>query len=225
MNLVGKILTGIICFFCVILMAFVLAVYAAHTNWKAKAMDLQANLQKAKAEKDELQAKSDKAALDFDQERKLLADVVANLKSEVANVQKARDDLTKQKDDLEKARAANENAMVLTQKNCEALHTEVLDLRKRIKDVEQDREDKFKAMVKATDDLNQAVNLYNGLRDRTVTLAKDLANAKAVLLKFNLSPNPANYGPEAAGRPSRSSDGGSRRRAGGDRSWKRPGVE
>ena len=197
MNLVGKILTGIICFFCVILMAFVLAVYAAHTNWKAKALALQAELQKAKDENKSLQERSDKAALDFSKERQLQAQVIGNLEAEKANLTKARDELTKQKDDLEKARAANENAMVLTQKNCESLHTEVLDLRKRIKDVELDREDKFKAMVKATDDLNQAVNLYNALRDRTVTLARDLADAKAVLLKFNLTPNPANYGPEA----------------------------
>ena len=76
--------------------------------------------------------------------------------------------------------------MLLTQKNCEALHAEVVEARKRIKDIELDMDAKFKAMVKATDELNQKKNEFDALRARTTTLAQDLVAAKAVLLKHHL---------------------------------------
>ena len=82
MNLVGKILTGIICFFCVILMAFVLAVYAAHTNWKNKATALQEDLQKAKTEVAELKTSQETSSTtDYAAENKELSERLANLKS------------------------------------------------------------------------------------------------------------------------------------------------
>jgi hypothetical protein len=188
MNLVGKILTGIICFFCVILMAFVLAVYAAHTNWKNKATALQEDLQKVKTEVAELKTSKDKLTTDYAAEKKELSERLANLKSALDDTQKDRDALKIQKDDLEKKRTENEAAMLLTQKNCEALHAEVVDARKRIKDIEVDSDAKFKAMVKATDELNQKKNEYDALRARTTTLAQDLVAAKAVLLKLHVDP-------------------------------------
>ncbi len=187
MNLVGKILTGIICFFCVILMAFVLAVYAAHTNWKNKATALQEDLQKVKTEVAELKTSKDKLTTDFSAERKALSESIASLNSELKVAEDDRKTLKVQKDDLEKKRTENEAAMLLTQKNCEALHAEVVEARKRIKDIEVDMDAKFKAMVKATDELNQKKNEYDALRARTTTLAQDLVAAKAVLLQHNLS--------------------------------------
>jgi len=197
MNLVGKILTGLIALFSVLFMAFALAVYAAHTNWKNKVMDpqsgLQAQLDKEKKNVKDLNAQVDKLKQDLDAERKALVARVKSLEDEKGRLQTER---AKQEKDLaaldQKWREAT-GAVTAASVNVTGLAEQVKQLRDNIRAAEKKQNEDFDKMKKMTDQMHQLASDLGALKGTNQTLVADLQKYRKVLDLFGLKGDPELY--------------------------------
>ena len=199
MNLVGKILTVLICVMSIFFMAMVLGVYAAHRNWRevverpekdavnGKPLGLKFQLDKAHAEYRAAQESLEKLTNEITAERKDKRETLAKLESELDDLKKRDKDLdeklAKQTQDARDATAA----FTATQTNLTAKMGELDKLRDEIRVTEKDRDDQQHRVVDLSDQLHQAVNSKITLRKMNEELAQQFAQAKAVLGHYGLS--------------------------------------
>jgi predicted RNase H-like nuclease (RuvC/YqgF family) len=199
MNLVGKILTVLICVMSLIFMALVVFVYAAHRNWRevverpekdavnGKPLGLKFQLDKAHAEFRAAQESLEKLTNEITAERKDKRETLAKLESELDDLKKRDKDLddklAKQTQDARDATAA----FTATQTNLTTRTNQLDALREEIRAKEKDRDDQQHRVVDLTDQLHQAVNSKMTLKKMNEELAQQFAQAKAVLGHYGLS--------------------------------------
>jgi len=197
MNLVGKIFIVLIFVMSLLWMGFAVTVYATHMNWKHVVENeddgLKVQVQRAKGENQELADQKQKLEIALDAEQ-------AGKRQALTKLQSRNDELERQRTEQEKMLAdrvtevSKANAELKAAHEQEAvLRGEVIALREEVTQARKDRDDHFDKVVKRTDDLHQAANLYRALDKRTVTLAEDLAKATEVLRIHGLKPEPAIY--------------------------------
>ena len=201
MNLVGKIFVVLILVTSVLFMAFAMAVYATHKNWREvvlnepataapdKPLGLTYQLKNEQAHNKELTDQMDKLTLQFKAEEKAKTDAIAKLESELEVTKGELATLKATQDKLDAAQREAVAAMRTTQMNATRDRNEVESQRKKLQEARNDREAHFQEVVRLTDELNQAVNEKEQLRKRTDELAKDVAKADQVLRKFGLDKN------------------------------------
>lgn len=197
MNLVGKIFIVLIFVMSLLWMGFSVTVYATHLNWKDLVENeddgLKVQVQRAKEENQELTDQRQKLETALNAEKAGKRQAQAKLESRNAELERQRTEQEKMLADrvTEVSRA---NAELKAAHEQEAvLREEVMALREEIKQARKDRDDHFDQVVKRTDELHQAANLYRALDKRTVVLAEDLAKATEVLRIHGLKPEPALY--------------------------------
>ena len=209
MNLVGKIFIVLIFVMSLLWMGFSVAVYATHKNWKevvenpeatpGKPLGLKPQLDRQKEHNEELKTQADKLA------NELAAEQAAKRQS-LTKLETEKQDLQRQRDDLEKALATAVQAQTdaLAELNATQLKeaalrrdieggtapdgTPVVGLRNEILQTQTERDQAVDAVTKLTDELHQARNLIQSLRERLATLTEDYSEAKAVLDKHGLKP-------------------------------------
>lgn len=201
MNLVGKIFTVLILIMSVLFMAFAMAVYATHKNWREEVMrpadkvtaemklGLHYQLEDAKADNKKLTDEKDKLKQQFDAEKAAKAQAVAKLESELEVAKGELKSLEAKQAELEKAKREAVAAMNATQTNATGFRKELEGQRTTVGEAQKDRDAHFKEVVRLTEELNQAVNEKDLLKKRTDELAKDLAKADLVLRKFGYDKN------------------------------------
>jgi uncharacterized protein YlxW (UPF0749 family) len=191
MNLVGKILTALIALFSIVFMAFALAVYATHTNWREKVMNadtgLQALLKKEQDSKKELENQRDRLKAELDAERKAARDTAAALKTEADNLRRADADQKKALTDVQDRERKAVAALTATQNQAGSLTTERDQLRKDLAEARKQREDAFTKTVALTDQLHQAANELRTLKERNITIVQDLQKYKDLALMMNVT--------------------------------------
>jgi chromosome segregation ATPase len=193
MNLVGKILTVVILGLSLVFMAFAMAVYATHKNWKKVVEDQVQELKTAEDRKDDLTNKRDQLERTLTAEKASAAQRCGQLETEAVELKKERDELKKTNDDIDaKLREAIADVKA-THADLAILRDEVTGLRLDIRKAQKDREDHFNEVVRLTDELNQKADELARLKSRNNTLAQDFAKAQEVLRKFNLKPLPEAY--------------------------------
>ena len=200
MNLVGKIFVVLIFVMSLVFMAFAMAVYATHRNWReevtrpqavgpGRELGLQHQLAEAKAENENLKDQLETASkqLVLEKNAKLLA---------LTKLQNEKDVKEKELNDLQKGYATEKKdtreavaAMNATQKNASDYFQELEKQRAAIVEAQQDRDKYFKDLVQKDDELNQAKNDFEQLRKRNEDLAKDLAKYKE-LARWTDAPSP-----------------------------------
>ena len=201
MNLVGKIFIVLIFVMSAVFMAFSVAVYASHTNWrnvvKAEETGLEAQLSGQKLKGEQLQSQLTKMEEQLAFEQKTRREALAKQATAEEEFERERDQqeaaLARLNQDLREAVAT----MAATQETLKSLRSEVDGLRTNIRQTEKDRDDAFGEMVQKTDELHDAANELKTLQDRSNRLAADYADAVAVLRKHDLKPNPELYTTEA----------------------------
>lgn len=191
MNLVGKILTGLIALLSVVFMSFALAVYATHTNWRDRVMNekdgYQVLLKKEQEAKRELESLHDRLTKERDAERKAARDVAAALKTEVENLRRENADLKKSlAEEQERVRKAVA-AMQATQNNITTATAERDQLRASLAEARKDRDEQFKRVVELTDQVHQMANDLKALQDKYITLAQDLQKYKDLATMLGLT--------------------------------------
>jgi uncharacterized protein YlxW (UPF0749 family) len=197
MNLIGKIFTVLIFIMSMVFMAFAVAVYATHTNWKEKVtntdtaggrqLGLKPQLDQQKELNRQLQAQIDAVNNALAKERAARVNVLAALEAKLLQVQTQ---LTQKDDDLAKLDAAHQ-VLVETNNNTQNLLTaltgEVQTLRDEIRTAQQDRDDQFQQVVPLTDQLNQATGELNRLNERNAVLVAQNASLERVLERNGLT--------------------------------------
>lgn len=199
MNLVGKIFVVLILVMSVLFMAFAMAVYATHKNWRevvelprdkvvpGKEIGLQYQLQDAEADKNRLTEQLENLIEQLNAEQAAKDQAIAKLENELDVARTELKGAEARQNELDKAQRQTVAAINSTQTNATDYRQERDGLRTQISDAQKDRDAHFKEVTRLTESLNQAVNEKETLRKRTDELAKDLAKADLVLRKFGLN--------------------------------------
>ena len=204
MNLVGKIFSFTIFMASLIFMAFAVAVYATHKNWKDVVENpqtgLKAQIEKRKAEYAELQTQRDALAKRLSEEETEKKKALAELATTSKSKEEAVKSLTQERDDLDKKQQEAVAAMTAAQQNLDKLTKEVEVLREDIKNTQGERDKQFAQVVKLTDENHQAKNASTRLTERMQQLQQQLATAKLVLFKHNISMDSSDTPPALRGK-------------------------
>ncbi len=199
MNLVGKIFVVLILVMSVLFMAFAMAVYATHRNWREvvlneqvapdKPLGLSYQLKNEQARNKELNDQMDSLKKQVATELEAKTQAVTKLENELNVARGELKTVEATLSELDKTQRQAVAAMNSTQTNATRDRKEVEEQRSTVQKAQQDRDAHFKEVARLTEELNQAVNEKDLLRKRTEALGKDLAKADEVLRKFGLDKN------------------------------------
>ena len=193
MNLVGKIFVVLILVMSLVFMAFAVAVYTTHRNWRDAVLNpengYQARLKKATDENKELTTLRDSLQTTLEKEKKNRRDAVAKVENELEELKKQRDLDQKKLDGLTKSEREAVATMQALQAAEGNLRKETEVIRDQARKAQQDRDEAMKRVVETTDRLQQSALDVKSVRARNKELVDDLAKFKEVLRRFNLNPN------------------------------------
>lgn len=194
MNLVGKIFVVLIFVMSLVFMAFAMAVYATHRNWReivilspdaagrGRPVGLKFQLQQQKKDNDQLRSQIETLEKDIATERSAKEQSLTKLATKNRELLKERRDLEARYAAEEKAKREAVIAMNATQKNATSYRKEDEELRIKNIQAQQDRDEHFKEVVRLSDELHQTVNEKELLRKRAGDVSKDLAKYKEMRL-------------------------------------------
>ncbi len=197
MNLVGKIFIVLIFVLSIIFMAFAVAVYAAHTNWRDLVKDpdngLEAKLKNEQVARDQL---ADELA---EKKKELDAETVAKQK-ELALLETKNEMLTRERDRLNKEIAEERNetrktvaALTAAHGNLKTIRDEIAELNQTLLDMAEQRDGALANSIAKTDIANNKAMEMQTLQKQATAVSEQLAGTLEVLRKFNLKPEPAVY--------------------------------
>ncbi len=206
MNLLGKILTGLIAIAAIMLLIVSLMVYATHKNWKTEADSLKEQLAEQTNEVQQQRSKKDALESQLQAEVEAAIQDVRKLESEREILSEQNRTVQEQLDNLLQQQRQNLAAVASTQANNEALTKEVADLRVALSENQQKRDEAFKTTVEATDKLHQAQGKLTSLVERNEQLTVELANKTSLLREKGIDPSatPGEIVPQVRGIVSRS---------------------
>lgn len=209
MNLLGKILIGVITVASIALSAFTIAVYSQAKDWKAKQTQLTQQNQELQRSNGELQAKREELQQTLDQERNSYNSAIAKLTTQVAEATSQREQLERQQSELVEQRSEAIAGVQAAHKTLEALRGEVTNLRQQTLEAQQQKDESFKEMVRLTDERNHALGEQRRLEATNRGLVAQAAKFKRLLETNSIDPNaPADGPPKVDGEVLASRDNG-----------------
>lgn len=185
MTLVGKIFTMLILIMSTFFLAMSVMVFATHKNWKEHVLNPTTGLQKqldlAKQAKTDADAQLTRLKEDLRNEQASRAAALGVL---IARNQRLEADLSAKQTELE-SNSANLTTAAATAKAAQdrlaVLEDEVGKIRADLRKTEEDLDGQVLAVVKLTDDLNQAVALRNSEQEKNTQAVMQIAQMKMVL--------------------------------------------
>lgn len=196
MNFVGKIFVVLITVMSLVFMAFAVAVYSTHKNWRdvvmnptpapGKELGLKPKLDQARAANNDLQLQIEALKASIETEQAGRREQVAKLEQEKELLTRERDERLREQATLVEQTRRSIAAMEATQQTLEKLREEVVGLRTRIVEVSQDRDKHFARMVELTDQLQQADGRLKLLEARNTELLEQKARMAQVLDRHGL---------------------------------------
>ena len=191
MTLVGKIFTVLIFVMSICFMTASVMVFATHKNWKeyatattpinGKAVGLEKQLADLKVLEQQLKDELERLKRKLEEERVARRAVVGSI---TARLVKAETELTvkqREYDQMIAALTVSTEATKLTQSRLTTLEAEITLARTKLRDTEQDLDDKFNKVVTLQDDLNQAIALKTTLGERNNQFAQQITRMKLVM--------------------------------------------
>ena len=188
MNLLGKSLTVFIAIAAIMLMAFSMAVYSTHRNWRDDAEKLSAQLSEATNRNEQLQSSYNSLESQLTAEVEAAQQEVRKLESERVQLIEQNTSIQSVLDQLRQQERANTAAVASTQQNNEKLTAEVEALRAEIRENQQARDQAVATTIRSTDDLHQAQGRLSSLNERHIQLAQQLGEATAMLRENGIDP-------------------------------------
>jgi len=190
MTLVGKIFTMLILIMSTFFLAMSVMVFATHKNWKEHVLNPTTGLQKqfdlAKQAKIDADAQLTRLKEDLRNEQASRAAALGVL---IARNQRLEADLSAKQTELE-SNSANLTTAAATAKAAQdrlaVLEDEVSKIRADLRKTEEDLDGQVLAVVKLTDDLNQAVALRNSEQEKNTQAVLQIAQMKMVMDAHNL---------------------------------------
>jgi hypothetical protein len=204
MNLVGKIFVFLILMMSLVFMAFAVAVYGTHKNWREVVENpttgLKAVIAKEQAKEKDLQEEIDKLTKQIGEESTEKRKAVAELETHRGTSKDALDKLTAERDALQTSSQEAIAAMTAGQTNLDKMTKEVEVLRKEIRDSQAERDKQFEQVVKLTDQFHQASGEVTRLKERSEQLAQQLADARNLLARHGVKPGETEVPPSVRGK-------------------------
>lgn len=188
MNLLGKILTGLIAIAAIMLLIVSLMVYATHKNWKTEAESLKQQLAEQRNQNQQLTSKKDALESQLQAEVEAAQQDVRKLESERVQLIAQNRTIQTQLDGLLQEQRRNTAAVASTQANNERLTEELASLRLKLKEDRQKRDEAFATTIRATDEVHQAQGKLNTLVERNQQLTQELAGATSLLRENGFDP-------------------------------------
>ncbi len=191
MTLVGKIFTVLIFVMSICFMTASVMVFATHKNWKdyatntvatpGKTIGLEKQLVDLRILENNLKDELERYKRKLEEERVARRAVLGSL-----NARLTKSETEQRAKDLEYGSLYADLSKVseeykLTQLRLTTLETAIAGTRLKLRDTEADLDDKFAAVVKLTDDLNQANGLQVSLKERNNQLAFQVTQMKLVM--------------------------------------------
>ena len=191
MTLVGKIFTMLILIMSVAFMAFSVMVFATHKNWKDYVTNpttgLQKQLELAKTAKADADSQIQRLKEELKMEQAARTGAIAVLTSRNVQLEQALSAQTAELNTL----SANHTTVAATAKQAQerlaTLEDEVNKTRDSLRKTEEDLEKQVLAVVKLTDDLNQAITLRDSEKEKNTQAVLQIAQMKMVMDSHNLS--------------------------------------
>ena len=182
MNLVGKILVFFIFVMSFVFMSFSLVVFGTHTNWKDRVLNPQtgfkAQLDKAKAENQALQAQLDQRVAELTAAQIAALQARAKAETENAALEEELNKLTAQVAQLETARAEATAGFNAAQANLTKLRTEVEQLREDIRVAQQGENEAFVTATTKNQQLLEATSTLANLQARQAELVQQVTELR-----------------------------------------------
>jgi hypothetical protein len=190
MNLIGKIFIVLIFVLSLVFMTLAVFVYATHRNYRNEVLGengLKNQLSNLRKEKDDFATQLEAKKKELAAEQTAKIDALTKLENEVETLKQDRMLLEKEKATLTDAGRRDVAAMKAAQDESNKFGEEVKGLRGDIEKAQKDRRLHEKGINLLTDEDNQLKNELKLLKDRSATLAADLAKAQAVLRHFGMN--------------------------------------
>ncbi|WP_254511036.1 hypothetical protein [Anatilimnocola floriformis] len=191
MTLVGKIFTVLIFVMSICFMTASVMVFATHKNWKdyatattaaaGKPVGLETQLKDLRLLETGLKEELERLKKRLEEERVARRAVLGSL---TARLVKAESELLVKQREYETVVAALNTATEtakLAQSRLSTLEAEIALTRGKLRDTEQDLDDKFNKVVTLQDELNQANNLKSNLGERNNQFAQQITRMKLVM--------------------------------------------
>ena len=174
MNLVGKIFTMLILVMSILFMAFAVAVYHTHRNWKESG---EKTTPGGRSYRDENQRLEEKQQLvnRLSHERAARRTALARLETQVQQKQQQFDARNQQYTDLLAQQRTAIDAMQNAQRQLDQLKEQIQGLQQEILVAQQDRDQQFSRVRELTDQIHQAQGIQARLEQRMQELTQDYA--------------------------------------------------
>jgi len=186
MNLIGKILVGVIFVMSIVFMTLGVVLYSTQSDWKDKYKKVDGEKDQIRMQNTQLQNRT----ADLESELKNLRD---ELGENVLKLAEENDRLKRDNKDLDAQvivfSQENDNKTALltsTQKNMADLRDELLGLRAQLATAQTDRQTAVVEMVKATDTARELALALATLKSTNDVLKDDYSKAKSLLTQLGL---------------------------------------
>ena len=194
MNLVGKIFVVLIFVMSLVFMAFSIAVYATHRNWRDAVLGnptqnkvgLKEELQQANNRFKDLEATRQRLDTELANVKTARDRAVAALEDERDNVKNESIRLNDEINRLSKNLADNTNVMGLTQDTLKKLREQMAIMEEQLDTARLERDEKFKEVVKLTDQVAQATGELSRLDQTNKKLVQDNTALSLALQDVNI---------------------------------------
>ncbi len=189
MNVFGKALVVLILVMSTVFMAFAIAVYARHTNWREKADTLQTQVTEIQGRNGQLQAELQTLQTAIENERQEKQRRIAALETERESLSKEFQQRNEEHLGLVEEIRRLTGVAETVQNNMKAQLAELNQLRDTLRQVQAEKEESFTNVVKLTDQLNQAQGQLENLKNRNVQLTQQTSKLLALLDSRDIDPN------------------------------------
>jgi hypothetical protein len=190
MTLVGKIFTVLIFVMSIVFMAFSMMVFATHRNWKEYVTNpttgLQTQLRLAQTAKKDADAEITKLKENLKMEMAARTSAIAVLTARNVQLDNLLSAKQKELDDLSANHTQVAAAAKTAQDRLVVLEDEVKKIRDDLRATEESLNKEVLAVVKLTDDLNQAMSARDQEKEKNTQAVLQIAQMKQVMDAHNL---------------------------------------
>ncbi|MDR0338217.1 MAG: hypothetical protein LBI18_14135 [Planctomycetaceae bacterium] len=174
-------------------MAFSVAIYATHTNWKKRTDDLNALLKESETQKKQLADSKDDMVREFNEELSKRRAVIANLETKVEEITKENKQYKEELTQLNEEKEQGIASVKLSHESMQSLRAEVDGLRKDLRKAQEDWAKLNTDLVSKTDEAHNLALQLTNYRSVGEKLLQDYRDAVDVLKKHGLQPRPELY--------------------------------
>ena len=199
MNIIGKIFVFAVFVMSLLFMAFAVALYSTHTNWRdeimrtaeqvqaGKPLGYKAQLTEARKEREALTAEISRLAGDVAASEAARDQVVAKIQTALEEKNKDLESLRKEKETRELEREKAQAELVKTRLELETATKVVADLRSEIRGMQGTVDEHVDRAAKLAAELHEKESFLAIANERKSQLEKQVANARVLLRQNGLS--------------------------------------